>query len=105
MSLLNERKVQMVMRIPADFSDRLQTPGQTAELHYWINESNAMLVKSAMQQASSAVTASVNREAVTLGAQALLARMNFPAGQAQVAAQQLAEKVTAKVEATNRFPA
>jgi YhgE/Pip-like protein len=101
MSLLNEREVQMVMRIPADFSERLQTPGQTAELHYWINESNAMLVKNVMQQASSAVTAAVNREAVALGAQALLARMNVPDGQARDAAQQLAEKVTAKVEATN----
>ena len=101
LSLLNEREVQMVMRIPADFSDRLQTPGQTAELHYWINESNPMLVKNAMQQASSAVTAAVNREAVTLGAQALLTRMNVPAGQAQGAAQQLAEKVTAKVESTH----
>ncbi|PYI51611.1 YhgE/Pip domain-containing protein [Paenibacillus flagellatus] len=98
---LNERDVQMVVRIPADFSKQLQTPGQKAELQYWINESNPALIKSIMTGVAGSVTAAVNKQAVAAGAQTVLTQMNAPAAQAQSMAQQLAEKVTSNVQSTN----
>ncbi|WP_223069257.1 YhgE/Pip domain-containing protein [Paenibacillus caui] len=90
---LDDRDVQMVLYIPADFSNQLQAPGKKGQLQYWINESNPALIKSIMQSVASGVTATVNKEAVTAGAEAVLTQMKMPAAQAQGAAQGLAEKV------------
>jgi YhgE/Pip-like protein len=98
---LNDRDVQMVMHIPADFSKRLQTPGQKSELQYWVNESNPAMIKSVMSGVAANVTAAVNKQAVAAGAQAVLTQMNVPAAQAQSTAEALSEKVTANVQSTN----
>lgn len=98
---LNERETHLVLLIPADFSQRLQSPGQKGELQYWINESNPALIKSIMTGVSASVTAMVNKEAVAAGAQTAFRQMNVPAEQAQNLAQGLAEKVTASVQSTN----
>lgn len=98
---LDDRDVQMVMHIPADFSKRLQTPGQKSELQYWINESNPALIKSMMSSVAANVTATVNKQAVAAGAQAVLTQMNVPAAQAQGTAEALSEKVTSNIRSTN----
>lgn len=98
---LNERDVQMVIHIPADFSKKLQAPGQKGELEYWVNESNPALIKSIMTGVSSSVTAMVNKQAVTAGAQAVLTQMNVPAAQVQGTAESLSEKVTGAVQSMN----
>ncbi|MDF2648416.1 MAG: transporter, partial [Paenibacillus sp.] len=49
LNLLNDRQVQMVMHISADFSKQLQTLGQTVPITYTINESNPSMTKSVMQ--------------------------------------------------------
>ncbi|UUZ90429.1 ABC transporter permease [Paenibacillus sp. P25] len=46
---LNSREVQMVLHIPADFSQAVQKPGQKGQIDYLINESNPALIKSIMQ--------------------------------------------------------
>jgi uncharacterized phage infection (PIP) family protein YhgE len=98
---LDDRDVQMVMHIPADFSKRLQTPGQKSELQYWINESNPALIKSMMSSVAASVTATVNKQAVAAGAQAVLTQLNVPAAQAQGTAEALSEKVTSTIRSTN----
>ena len=101
---LQERQVQMVVQIPADFSKQLQTPGQKAPIRYTINESNPALIKSIMSGVASGVTSTVNKEAVALGAQAVLTQVNpnLPAAQAGQMAQGLAERVTSDIQYTNR---
>ncbi|GBF74151.1 ABC transporter [Paenibacillus sp. 598K] len=98
---LNARDVQMVIHIPADFSEKLQTPGQKGELIYWINESNPALIKSMMTGVSSSVTALVNKQAISAGAQAVLTQMNVPAAQAEGTAESLSEMVTGAVQTMN----
>lgn len=98
---LDNRDVQMVLYIPADFSKQLQTAGQKGQLQYWINESNPALIKSMMQSVAATVTASVNKEAIATGAEAVLTQMNAPAAQAKGMAQGLSEKVVADMHYTN----
>ncbi|GAA3410952.1 YhgE/Pip domain-containing protein [Paenibacillus hodogayensis] len=98
---LNERDVQMVLHIPAEFSKQLQTPGQKGELRYLVNESNPALIKSIMSGVAANVTATVNKQAVAAGAQAVLTQMNVPATQAQTTAEGLSEKVTGPIVSMN----
>lgn len=102
--MLNNREVQMVMHISADFSKKLQTPGETAPISYTINESNPSMTKSVMQAVAGNVTATVNKEAVAAGASAVLTQMNpnLPAEQAGQIAQGLANKVTSDIHSTNK---
>lgn len=102
--MLNDRQVQMVMHISADFSKQLQTPEQTVPITYTINESNPSMTKSVMQAVAGNVTASVNKEAVAAGASAVLTQMNpkLPAEQASQIAQGLATKVTSDIQSTNK---
>ncbi|NEW09170.1 ABC transporter permease [Paenibacillus sp. SYP-B3998] len=101
---LNAREVQMVMRISADFSKQLQTQGATVPISYTINESNPSMTKSVMQAVASNVTAAVNKEAVAVGAAAVLTQMNpkLPAEQAGQIAQGLTSKVTSEIHSTNK---
>lgn len=98
---LDDREVQMVLYIPADFSKQLQTAGQKGQLQYWINESNPALIKSMMQGVAANVTATVNKEAIAAGAEAMFTQMNAPAAQAKGMAQGLSEKVVADLHFTN----
>jgi len=98
---LEERNVQMVLHLPPTLSAQLQTPGQKTELQYWINESNPALIKSMMSSVAAGVTATVNKQAIAAGAQAVLTQMNVPAAQAQSTAQALSERVTSSIQFTN----
>ncbi|KRE82429.1 ABC transporter [Paenibacillus sp. Soil766] len=101
---LDMREVQMVMHISADFSKKLQSPGQTAPITYTVNESNPSMTKSVMQAVAGNITATVNKEAVASGASAVLTQMNpqLPAEQATQIAQGLASKVTSDIQSTNK---
>ncbi|MBD0383704.1 YhgE/Pip domain-containing protein [Paenibacillus sedimenti] len=103
-SMLNERKVQMVLYISANFSKKLQTQGQTAPITYTINESNPSMTKSIMQAVAGNVTATVNKEAVAAGTSAVLMQMNpkLPAEQAGQIAQGLSSKVVSDIQSTNK---
>lgn len=102
--LLNNREVQMVIHISADFTKKLQTPGQTAPISYTINESNPSMMKPVMQAVAGNVTATVNKEAVAAGASAALTQIStkLPDEQAEQIAQGLANKVTSDIQSTNK---
>lgn len=95
---LENREVQMVVAVPADFSKQVQTPGQQAGIAYYINESNPQMIKSVMQGVSATITSGANKEAVAAGVQAVLTQMQMPAQQAQATGQGMAEKVVSKAE-------
>jgi len=98
---LNEREVQMVLHIPASFSEQAGQPGEPADLHYYLNESNPALIKSIMSSAAAQITDEVNRTAVTMGIQKTLTGMHMPENQAASAAPVLAERVKGVVESSN----
>lgn len=98
MDQLENREVQLVVVLPADFSKQLQAPGQQAKIEYYINESNPQLIKSVMQGVTSTITANANKEAVTAGIKAVLGSMQMPEQQAGATAQGLSEKVVSNVQ-------
>jgi YhgE/Pip-like protein len=99
---LNNREVQMVLHIPADFSKQLQNSGQKAQIDYTINESNPAMIKSMMQSVANGITETVNKEAAAAGAQVILTQTaQIPAQQAQGIAQGMAEKVKGNLEYVN----
>lgn len=102
--MLNNRQVQMVIHISSDFTNKLQTPGQTAPISYTINESNPSMMKPVMQAVAGNVTETVNKEAVAAGASAALTQLTpkLPAEQAGKIAQGLANKVTSDIQSTNK---
>lgn len=98
---LNERELQMVVWIPADFSQKASAADGTASIQYVINESNPALIKSIMSGAAGQITAEVNKQAVTGGIQTVLGNMQLPAEQAGAAAQGLSERVKSEIQSTN----
>ncbi|OBZ08658.1 MULTISPECIES: YhgE/Pip domain-containing protein [Bacillales] len=98
---LDERELQMVVVVPADFSQKAAAADGTASIQYYINESNPALIKSIMSGAAAQITAEVNRQAVTGGIQAVLGNMSMPAEQAAAAAQGLSQRVTSDIQSTN----
>ncbi|MCA0756721.1 SNG1 family protein [Paenibacillus sp. N4] len=99
--LLDERELQMVVYIPADFTQQASAQEGTASIEYLVNESNPALIKSVMSGAAAQITAEVNRQAVTWGVQAVLSQMNMPADQVSAAAQGLSQRVTANIQSMN----
>ncbi|MFB0844468.1 YhgE/Pip domain-containing protein [Paenibacillus oleatilyticus] len=98
---LNNREVQMVLHLPADFSKQLQAQGEKGRIDYYINESNPALIKSIMQGVANGVTATVGKEAAAMGMQAVLVQANVPAAQAQSVAQGISDKVQSNIESIN----
>ncbi|CAM3459457.1 YhgE/Pip domain-containing protein [Marinicrinis lubricantis] len=103
-SRLDDREVQMVVHIPGDFSHQLQTPGQTVQLAYYINESNPALIKSMMSEAAARITAAVNKEAIASSAAIVLSSANVPADQLTPISQGISERVTSQFQYTNTVP-
>ncbi|WP_438444511.1 YhgE/Pip domain-containing protein [Gorillibacterium sp. sgz5001074] len=97
MERLENREVQMVVVLPADFTKQVQTAGQQARIEYYINESNPQMIKSVMTGVTSTITAGANKEAAAAGMQTVLGQQ-MPAEQAKAVAQGLAEKIVSKVE-------
>lgn len=98
---LEEREVQMVVHIPADFSTQLQVPDESVAIPYFINESNPALIKSIMSGAAGTITATVNKQAIAVGAQAILTEAQLPEAQASAMAGALSERVVSELTYTN----
>lgn len=98
---LDERDLQMVVYIPADFSQKASAADGQASIQYLINESNPALIKSIMSGAAAQITAQVNGQAVAGGVQTVLGNMNMPAEQAAATAQALSQRVTSDIQSTN----
>lgn len=98
---LNEREFQMVVHIPADFSQQASDPSGQGSLNFYLNESNPALIKSIMSGAATQITAEVNKQAVAMGIQKTLAGANVPEAQATAASTSLSERVTANIQSSN----
>src|SRR5690606_29778590 len=64
---LNDRELQMVVHIPADFAQQAALPDAQAKIGFYINESNPALIKSMMSGAAETITSEVNKQAVAMG--------------------------------------
>ncbi|WP_416202257.1 YhgE/Pip domain-containing protein [Paenibacillus sp. JDR-2] len=99
---LDDRKLQMIIYMPEDFTQKTASPDGQANIQYWINESNPALIKSMMNGVAQQVTAEVNKQAVAAGVKTTLGvTAKLPEDQAATAAQSLSERVTADIQSTN----
>lgn len=64
-SAMNERKIDMVIQIPQDFTESIVT-GDKAQIHYFINQANGTLAKSTMENVASKLSAQLNEEIYSL---------------------------------------
>ena len=98
---LEHRRIQMIVRIPPDFSAKAASPDETAALAFTINESNPSMIKNMMTSIAAQITASANRQAIRVGARQMFAGMRAPEEQARAAADGLSERVVADIAYTN----
>ncbi|MFM9534418.1 ABC transporter permease [Lysinibacillus sp. IITD104] len=59
-SALNERQINMIMQIPADFTNQIQA-GKVAEIIYAINQANASVAKNMMEGVAKQLTEEINQ--------------------------------------------
>ncbi|MDQ0115704.1 YhgE/Pip domain-containing protein [Paenibacillus harenae] len=98
---LDARELQMVVHVPADFSQKASVQGEQASVQYLINESNPALIKSIMSGAASQMTSEINTQAVSAGLQNVLGSLNMPEEQATAAAASLSQRVVSDIQSTN----
>ncbi|MDQ6420108.1 ABC transporter permease [Paenibacillus sp. LHD-117] len=98
---LDDRELQMVVHIPAEFAQQAATPEAQAKIGYLINESNPALIKSMMSGAAETITAEVNKQAVAMGIQQTLVGLKLPGEQAAAASSGLSERVVSDIQSVN----
>ncbi|AWB43194.1 ABC transporter [Paenibacillus sp. CAA11] len=98
---LTKRDVQMVVTIPATFSEQLQTAGGKPELSFTINESNPATIKSIMQSAANSIGSALNQNVTLQGTEAVLQQLKLPEQQAHKVAESLSGRVAIKTELLN----
>ncbi|MBA9083611.1 YhgE/Pip-like protein [Fontibacillus solani] len=96
--MLENREVQLMLSIPADFSQKLQTSGDKAMLNYTINGSNPAMVKNMMESVVAGVTESINKQTTEQGTSQLLLGLSMPAEQVEVIAKEITGKVESNVD-------
>jgi Predicted membrane protein len=99
---LNDRELHMVVTIPADFSQSAAAMDGSAKLTYSINESNPQMIKNVMSSIAVQITDTINKQAITQGAAAVLTEAKLPADQVQGISAMLSERVTSEFNYTNK---
>ncbi|WMT42455.1 ABC transporter permease [Paenibacillus sp. D2_2] len=95
MSELDERKLQMVVHIPNNFTQSIKNPSQKAVITYSMNESNPTMVKSVMQTVVHQISASLNEQAVQSGITSVLEQAHIPNSQALQLSQSMSSRIDA----------
>ncbi|MCQ4088474.1 YhgE/Pip domain-containing protein [Saccharibacillus sp. JS10] len=99
--MLQAREVQMIVQIPSDFASKAQSQ-ETASIHYFINESNPVMIKNMMTSIADGITSTVNKQAVTNGLTGILSsQAKLPQEAAQSAAAVMSERVVSDIQSVN----
>lgn len=100
--MLDNRELQMVISIPAEFGQSIMTADRMAAIEYTINESNPALIRSMMSTIAAQVTSTMNKEAVGQGVHSVLTQAKLPEEQAAGSAVALSERVVSDFQYTNK---
>ncbi|MGG0177655.1 YhgE/Pip domain-containing protein [Gottfriedia acidiceleris] len=101
MKKLDDRKVQMVIHLPEDFTETLQN-NEKAKIIYSLNESNPSMLKGVMQIVQNNVTSTINKEMVKSGLQNTFEQMEVPSYTANELVQGLSDRVHPVVNNINK---
>lgn len=100
--MLDNRELQMVITIPAEFGQSIMAADRMAAIEYTINESNPALIRSMMSTIAAQVTSTMNKEAVGQGVHSVLTQAKLPEEQAAGSAVALSERVVSDFQYTNK---
>lgn len=92
---MNQRELDMIMQIPADFSNQLQEKDQT-EINYFINQANASLAKQIMDGAAKDITQSINKNVEGYKQQVILSELPKQL-EANVESKEFAQNITKSI--------
>lgn len=92
---MNRRNLDMVIQIPANFSEQLQTSGR-AEIKYFINQANASLAKQIMEGTAQDVTSTINDNIYAYKQKVILSQLSKQLSTA-VPSQELAQNISASI--------
>ena len=92
---MNQRKLDMVMQIPANFSSQLQEKEKT-EIHYYINQANASLAKQIMDVAAKNISQSINENVYAYKQQLILSNLHEKLGET-VPSKELAQNLSSSI--------
>ncbi|MEK3733060.1 MULTISPECIES: YhgE/Pip domain-containing protein [Paenibacillus] len=101
---LEQREVQMVVHIPADFSEAVSSTESKGMITYAMNESNVVTIKNAMASVAQQITATANQLAAQHGVQQTLASMQIAEPQAEALAAGLTSRIEGSYEISNPVP-
>lgn len=100
---MNQRKLDMVMQIPAKFSSQLQEQ-KKSEINYFINQANASLAKQIMDGASKNITQSINENVYSYKQKLILTNLNVNLGEtlpSKELAQNLSKSISQAMQSLN----
>ncbi|AYV72220.1 ABC transporter permease [Bacillus sp. PK3-056] len=100
---MNQSKLDMVMHIPAIFSNRLQENGKP-EINYFINQANATLAKQIMDGAAKNITQSINENVYNYKQQLILSNLQEQLGKnipSNELAQEFSKGISQALESLN----
>lgn len=101
---LDKRDIHLIISMPKGFMDSLKKQGEKSELDFYVNESNPPLVAQSMEQVSTEMTNSINKQLGIQGTQGALASLHMPADQAKELAATLPNKLQSNVHRTQTMP-
>ncbi|MBS4209873.1 ABC transporter permease [Bacillus sp. FJAT-50079] len=103
---LDERMIEMVIEIPSSFTESIQL-GQNANIVYWINQANASLTKTLMENSAVQINDSVNRSLYAYQKNEVISQFTKEVPQLPIPAelaQPLGESITSMVNSLNDNP-
>lgn len=101
---LDNRKLQMIIHFPKDFTQKLTSPDKKVKLDFYINESNPTMISSTMKQMVSQIETNLNKELSYTSTLNLLKKLNMPEDQAKTLAETIPSKLEPNIITSNNMP-
>jgi len=101
---LDNRDIQMIIRIPENFSKNIRNPDEKVHLNFFINQSNPSTTATTMQSVVTQVTNALNAQFAVQTVQGTLRQLQVGEEEAAALAEGVPSKIAANMVLTNPVP-
>jgi uncharacterized phage infection (PIP) family protein YhgE len=101
---LDERKLHMIVHIPAEFTQQLTQQNEQAQLDFYINQSNPQMASTTMQTVATQFSDGIKNQLGMETMKGILQGLDLPEDQAAQQAQYVANKVKSNIINSNTPP-
>ncbi|MCL6459000.1 MAG: ABC transporter permease [Gorillibacterium sp.] len=98
---LEKREIRMIINIPQGFTSMIHDPSQSANIRYFVNESNPQMVTNVMETAANQITMAVNAQTSKTALEQTLIQMNLPESQVQQIKDSTSDHIISDVQITH----